>query len=79
MERVADSSDYWRSREFGGTKDSQREKVLEHARKHGREGFISERDAVKFSLKRPDRLPASMWPFIGVMFLWWFLMLVFQG
>lgn len=79
MHRTAESAMYWRSREFGGTKDSQREKVLEHARKHGREGFITERDAVKFSLKRPDRLPASMWPFIGVMFLWWFLMLVFQG
>lgn len=79
MERLAEFSRLTRSREFGGTKDSQREKVLEHARKHGRAGFITERDAVKFSLKRPGELPASMWPFIGVMFLWWFLMLVFQG
>ena len=79
MVPLADSSDSFRSREFGGTRDVQREKVLEHARQHGREGFITEKDAVKFSLKRPGELPASMWPFIGVMFLWWFLMLVFQG
>lgn len=79
MERLADRSDHFRSREFGGTDVVQRAKVLEHARQHGREGFITEEDAVKFSLKRPGELPASMWPFIGVMFLWWFLMLVFQG
>lgn len=79
MERLAESSDHFRSREFGGTDVVQRAKVLDHARQHGREGFITEEDAVKFSLKRPGELPASMWPFIGVMFLWWFLMLVFQG
>ena len=79
MERLADRADSWRSREFGGTKVVQRAKVLDQARQHGREGFITEKEAVKFSLKRPSELPATMWPFIGVMFLWWFLMLVFQG
>lgn len=79
MDRLANFSDSFRSREFGGTNASQQQKVLEHAQKHGREGFITEKEAVKFSLKRPSELPASMWPFIAVMFVWWFLMLVFQG
>jgi membrane protease YdiL (CAAX protease family) len=76
---LAELSSGYRSREFGGTNEFQKAKVLQHASERGREGFISEKDAVKFTLEQPSSLPDSMWPFVSAMLLWWFLMLVFQG
>jgi membrane protease YdiL (CAAX protease family) len=79
MEQLAELSQSFREKEFGGTPEAQKQRVIDHARKQGREGFIVEADTTQLSLERPDEIPASMWLFVGLILLWWFLMLVLQG
>jgi membrane protease YdiL (CAAX protease family) len=69
----------WRKYEFGGSESDQRRLVEAHFQKFGIKGFIDEDDLPEISMADPTTIPRACWPFVGLILLWWLMMIVFQG
>jgi membrane protease YdiL (CAAX protease family) len=69
----------WRERELGGSREKHLELLKAHFQKHGEAGFKRPASYTQPSLSKPQTIPASYWPFVGFVLLWWMVMIVFQG
>lgn len=74
-DQFAEEVGHSRKWDAGGTDESQRALVAKHLQKYGTRGFVLERDV----RKGPGGPPAVWWPAAGFIFLWWLVMIVFQG
>jgi membrane protease YdiL (CAAX protease family) len=68
-----------RKHDIGGSLEANERLVEEQFRKFGAAGFISEKDLPEADLRHPETVPASYWPFVAFIILWWIVMMVFQG
>ena len=68
-----------RKHSVGGSQETNERLVEEQFRKFGAVGFLSETDLPEVDLRHPETVPASYWPFVAFVFLWWIVMMVFQG
>lgn len=68
-----------RQKKFGGSEESQEQRIRQQYEQFGLDGFIEDEKVPKASLSLPDSIPASYWPFASFMLLWWLTMIVFQG
>ncbi len=69
----------WRSREIGGSEVEQENLVKVQFLKSGAAGFIYEEEAVRGFKENRQSDGSLFWPFVGFIFLWWFVMMVCQG
>lgn len=68
-----------RKHDVGGSQGSNERHVREHFSKFGAAGFVPETDLPEADLRHPETVPASYWPFVAFVLLWWIVLMVFQG
>lgn len=79
LDDFARSAAYDRKSGLSDKHEVNKRRISDHYKKHGLAGFVSEKHMDFSSLSKPQTIPATYWPFVGFMLLWWLVMIVFQG